>query len=61
MDVGRKMRGECYLHLAIKINPSRRGDGSAESVDVSDEAKLIHLEADTAVLMCWHTAAPACL
>lgn len=61
MDVGRKMRGECYLHLAIKINPNRREDGSAESVDVSDEAKLIHLEADAAVLMCRHTAAPACL
>lgn len=61
MDVGRKMRGECYLHLGIKISQNRRGDGSAESVDVSDEAKLIHLEADTAVLMCRHTAAPACL
>lgn len=58
MDVGSKMRGECYLHLAIKINLNRRGDGSAESVDVSDEAELIHLEAGTAVP---HTAAPACL
>lgn len=49
MDVVRKTRGECYLHLAIKLNVSRRGDGSAESVDVSAEAKLIHLEAAPAV------------
>ena len=49
------------MHLAIKINLSRRGGGSAESVDVSDEAKLIHLEVDTAVLMCLQIAAPVCL
>lgn len=49
------------MHLAIKINLSRRRDGSAESVDVSDEAKLIHLEVDTAVLMCLQIAAPVCL
>lgn len=56
-----KWERECYLQLAIKINLSRRRDGSAESVDASDEAKLIHLEVDTAVLMCLQIAAPVCL